>query len=89
MEVQVEDFLKNPQMSRNLSRKSMGGIVGNISSVGEDSPLFKEGDKVLLFLNKEPGNMVYRISPYSDLLNNSSTSELLNELKYHNGNTEK
>ena len=89
MEVQVKDFLKNPQISRNLTIKSMGGTVGNISSVVEDSPLFKEGDRVLLFLNKEPGDVAYRVSPYSDLLNNPSTSELLNELTTDSANTQK
>jgi hypothetical protein len=89
MEVQVEDYLKNPQISPNLTIKSMGGSVGNISSVVEDSPMFKEGDRVLLFLNKEPGDRAYRISPYSGLINNPSTSEILNELKSDNGNTQK
>jgi|GEM_PF-3364295 hypothetical protein len=89
MEVQVKDFLKNPQISRNLTIKSMGGTVGNTSSVVEDSPLFKEGDRVLLFLNKGPGDMAYRVSPYSGLMNDPSTSEMLNELKSDNGNTQK
>jgi hypothetical protein len=89
MKVQVEEYLKNPQISRNLTIKSMGGTVGNISSVVEDSPLFKEGDRVLLFLNKEPGEIAYRVSPFSDLLNNPSTSEMLNELKTNNVNTQK
>jgi len=89
MEVQVKDFLKNPQISRNLTIKSMGGTVGNTSSVVEDSPLFKVGDRVLLFLNKEPGDMAYRVSPYSGLMNDPSTSEMLNELKSDNGNTQK
>lgn len=89
MKVQVEEYLKNPQISRNLTIKSMGGTVGNISSVVEDSPLFKKGDRVLLFLNKEPGDVAYRVSPYSDLLNNPSTSELLNELTTDSANTQK
>lgn len=89
MEVQVEDYMKNPQISQNLTIKSMGGTVGNISSVEEDSPLFKVGDKVLLFLNKEPGDMAYRVSPYSGLMNNPSTSEILNGLKSDNGNVQK
>ena len=89
IEVQVEDYMKNPQISQNLIIKSMGGTVGNISSVVEDSPLFKVGDKVLLFLNKEPGDIAYRVSPYSGLMNDPSTSEILNELKSDNGNMQK
>ena len=90
MEVEVGEFLKNPQLSRNLAIKSMGGTVGNIGSVVEDSPLFKEGDRVLLFLYKDsPVDKAYRISPYSGLLNNGSTSELLTELSIDNGNREK
>ena len=87
MRIQVEEYLKNPQISRDLTIKSMGGTLGNISSVVEDSPLFKEGDRVLLFLNKEPGEIAYRVSPFSDLLNNPITSEMLNELKTSNANT--
>ena len=89
MEVQVKDYLKNPQISRNLIIKSMGGTVGNTSSVVEDSPLFKKGDRVLLFLNKELGDSAYRVSPYSGLMNNPSTSELLGELKSYNDDTQK
>lgn len=87
MNVQVEEYLKNPQTSWNLTIKSMGGTLGNISSVVEDSPLFKEGDRVLLFLNKEPGEIAYRVSPFSDLLDNPSTSEMLNYLKTNNANS--
>lgn len=90
LEVKVEEYLKNPQPIGNLTIKSMGGTVGNIGSVAEDSPLFNVGDKVLLILYKEsPTDKTYRMSPYSGLLNEGSTSQLLDNLRNYKDNREK
>ena len=90
MDVEVDEYLKNPQLSKNLRIKSMGGTIGNLSTVVEDSPLFKEGDTVLLFLHKDgQSDPAYSISPYSGLLNEQDITELLTELRNNNNNREK
>lgn len=81
MEVAVDEYLKNSQRAGNLTIKSMGGNVGNIGSFVEDSPLFHVGDRVLLFLYKNSTDKAYRMSPYSGLLSDKDTSDLLADLR--------
>lgn len=48
--VQVYEYLKNPQPTKELTIKSLGGRIGNTVLVAEDAPQFTAGEKVLLFL---------------------------------------
>ncbi|MGI0012156.1 MAG: hypothetical protein ACREBU_01745 [Nitrososphaera sp.] len=63
MQVQVEEYLKNPQESRILTAKSIGGTIGNYGYWMEDSPIYSREDRVLLFLYKQDTeDKIYRIS---------------------------
>ncbi len=69
VQVQVEESLKNPQGIDVLTAKTYGGVMGNYGVSMEDSPIFNKGDRAFLYLYKEkPGDIVYRISPYSGAL---------------------
>ena len=69
MQVEVEESLKNPQDIKTLTAKMYGGAIGDYEVRMEDSLLFKKGDRVFLYLNKEKANDdAYEISHYSGAL---------------------
>lgn len=79
MQIEVEDSAKNPQNIKTLTAKAYGGIIGNYGVWMEDSPIFEKGDRAFLYLYKDnPGDTVYRISPYSGVLSvNDSPDETI------------
>ena len=69
MQVTVEESLKNPNDIQVLTAKSYGGTIGGQGMWMEDSPIFNKGDRALLYIYRDdPGDTVYRLSPYSVIL---------------------
>lgn len=62
--LQVEEYLKNPQQSMTIEVRDVGqGIFdhpkhGKVEVVAEESSDFKAGEKVLLFLDYDEGNVL-------------------------------
>ena len=74
MTVNVEEYLKNPLDVDSIRLESRGGEIPGVGGMWvEDEKIFEIGDKVLLFLY-EPKDGVYKISPYSTLIDANSTS---------------
>lgn len=51
--IDVGQYLKNPQASKNLTVRVLGGTVGIDSMTAEDEPKFEPNEKVILFLTRE------------------------------------
>ncbi|MFA4958147.1 MAG: hypothetical protein WC556_14355 [Candidatus Methanoperedens sp.] len=51
--IEVEQYLKNPQASKDITVRTLGGTVGIDSMVAEDEPKFEPNEKVILFLTNE------------------------------------
>ncbi|WP_440947841.1 hypothetical protein ACSAZL_06220 [Methanosarcina sp. T3] len=49
----VEEYLKNPQLSEEITVRVMGGEVGEDRVIVTDEAEFEPGEKVLLFLTRE------------------------------------
>jgi hypothetical protein len=86
MQVQVEEYLKNPQESRTLTAKSIGGAIGNYGIGIEDSPIYDKGNRVLLYLYREnPGDKIFRISFPTGIIQdqNVTGSDLLKSISLY------
>ena len=74
MTVNVEEYLKNPLDVNTIRLESRGGEIPGVGGMWvEDQKIFEIGDKVLLFLY-EPKDDVYKISPYSTLIDANGIS---------------
>lgn len=62
-EVNVLQYYKNPQIFSNVVIQQDGGIFSNMEYVSKDIPLFKEGEKYLLFLKYIADNRYFVMSP--------------------------
>lgn len=62
-EVNVIQYYKNPQKFSNLIIQQDGGMLNNIEYISKDIPLFKEGEKYLLFLKHIADNRYFVMSP--------------------------
>lgn len=51
--VQVDEYLKNPQPTKELTIKLRGGKIGDTILIAEDEVQFTIGEKVLLFLGMD------------------------------------
>lgn len=48
--VSVDEYLKNPLSSNEVTVRTQGGTIGNLTMDAEDEPSFETGEKVLLYL---------------------------------------
>lgn len=48
--VSVDEYLKNPLSSDEVTVRTQGGTIGNLTMDAEDEPFFEIGEKVLLYL---------------------------------------
>ncbi|HAX98274.1 MAG TPA: hypothetical protein DCY12_05155 [Candidatus Atribacteria bacterium] len=62
-EVNVIQYLKNPQTFSNVVIQQDGGTINNTEYINSDIPLFKKGEKYLLFLKHIDDNRYYVMSP--------------------------
>jgi hypothetical protein len=63
--ITVSKHIKGDSLAgREVIVKIPGGVVGNIGQVTEDTPIFKKGEEVLLFINPEiyKGEKVFRVT---------------------------
>jgi len=51
--IKVEEYLKNPQPTKEITVRTLGGKVGKDSMIVEDEAEFEPNEKVLLFLTTE------------------------------------
>ncbi|MBE0461750.1 MAG: hypothetical protein IBX60_08990 [Candidatus Aminicenantes bacterium] len=51
--VSVEEYIKGSSLVKEIKVKNLGGIVDEIGSLVPDSPSFRKGEKVLLFLQSD------------------------------------
>lgn len=71
MSLDVEEYLKNPRGTYTITLESRGGEIFGVGGMWvEDEIIFEKGDRVLVFLY-DPTGGVYKISPYSSLIEDS------------------
>jgi len=51
--INVDEYLKNPLSSKEVTVRTIGGKIGNINLTTDADPGFKVGEKTLLFLSKD------------------------------------
>lgn len=65
--IKVYEYIKNPQSTKDITVRTLGGTVGEISMVNDDEAEFEPNEKVLLLLttedpfSKDIGGQHYRV----------------------------
>lgn len=74
MSLDVEEYLKNPRGADTIFLESRGGEIFGVGGMWvEDEIIFEKGNRVLVFLD-DPKDGVYKISPFSSLIEDSKIS---------------